>query len=142
MLTYGVKSGLFTNPKPSGNITRTENVDSGVSHVYVAVMYLRRARIQYTRMNGSRAVATTSGSDADDTAPSVEYRAALTARERQILAVLATGATTDGAARCLRISPDEVRVHVQNVMRKLQARSKLEALLIALRAGLIRDPSA
>src|SRR4051812_9548409 len=66
--------------------------------------------------------------------------AALTARECEILEVLATGATTDEAAHRLRLSSDEVRAHVQHSMQTLQARSKLEAVLLALRADVIREP--
>src|SRR5205823_10909957 len=65
--------------------------------------------------------------------------AVLTARERQVLEVLASGATTDESASRLRIAPDEVRARVQSSLRTLQARSKLEAVLIALRAGVIRE---
>jgi len=66
--------------------------------------------------------------------------ARLTRRERDVLAVLATGASTDQVASRLRLSSGDVRAHVQNAIRTLQARSKLEAVLLALAAGIIDEP--
>ena len=66
----------------------------------------------------------------------------LSRREREVLAVLATGATTDAAADRLRISRDEVKAHIQSSRHTLQARSKLEAVLMALAADVIPEPPA
>jgi DNA-binding NarL/FixJ family response regulator len=53
--------------------------------------------------------------------------------------VLATGASTDEVASRLRMSTDEVRRHIRNCLWTLQARSKLEAVLLALAAGVIGE---
>ena len=66
--------------------------------------------------------------------------AALTVRERAVLEVLATGATTVDAATRLRVSATTVQAHVRSCMRKLNAPSKLAAVVIALRGGAIHDP--
>ena len=66
----------------------------------------------------------------------------LTRREREVLEMLATGAATHEAARRLRISADEVRDVVQSCKRALRAGSKLEAVLLALAAEVIRAPSS
>lgn len=63
--------------------------------------------------------------------------ATLTARERQTLGHLADGATTTEMADRLGISHNTVRNHVQRVLEKLGARSKLEAVAIARREGLL-----
>lgn len=60
----------------------------------------------------------------------------LTPREREILQFLAEGVTTTGIAGRLVLSQATVRNHVQNILTKLDAHSKLEAVTIALRHGL------
>jgi len=71
----------------------------------------------------------------------LERAATLTPRERQILELLATGARTDQVASQLRASSDEVRASIQTIVQTLRARSKLEALFLALHAGVIRAPA-
>ncbi len=72
-------------------------------------------------------------------AASLEQRMspALSAREREVLALLAEGAGTDAIAERLFISRNTVRAHVQRVISKLGAHSKLEAVAIARRQGLL-----
>jgi PAS domain S-box-containing protein len=57
----------------------------------------------------------------------------LTAREIQILKLLADGASTRVIADSLFISVATTRNHIQNVLRKLDVHSKLEAVSLALR---------
>ena len=65
----------------------------------------------------------------------------LTPRERIVLeAVLAAG-TTQEAARRIHMAPATLRVHLHRASQKLGATSRLEAISMALRAGLIRAPS-
>jgi DNA-binding NarL/FixJ family response regulator len=66
--------------------------------------------------------------------------ATLTSRERRVLEVLATGATTAETARRLRVSTATVQTHIRNCLRKLDAPSKLAAVVMALRGGAIQDP--
>jgi DNA-binding NarL/FixJ family response regulator len=61
----------------------------------------------------------------------------LTAREREILHLIAEGADNKTIADRLVVSPHTVRTHVQNLLAKLGAHSKLEALTIAARRGLV-----
>ena len=62
-------------------------------------------------------------------------------REQQrVLELSATGALSSEVATILGLSPDEVRVHIALAVFALGARSKLEAVVIALRRGLIRLP--
>ena len=62
----------------------------------------------------------------------------LTPRELEVLRALATGMSTDEAAAHLGITVHTMRTHLKNLMIKLEARSKLEAVLVALRGGLIQ----
>jgi DNA-binding NarL/FixJ family response regulator len=63
--------------------------------------------------------------------------ATLTARERQALGLLADGASTAEVAERLGVAHNTARNHVQRVLEKLGARSKLEAVVIARREGLL-----
>lgn len=65
----------------------------------------------------------------------------LTPREREVLRLVATGATNTSVAVQLDISPHTVRSHVQNVLAKLGAENRLAATAMARRAGLLPGPS-
>jgi DNA-binding NarL/FixJ family response regulator len=62
----------------------------------------------------------------------------LTAREVEVLKLLAGGRSNQQIAEALVLSLHTVRNHVQNVITKLGAHSKLEAVATAVREGLIR----
>ncbi len=59
----------------------------------------------------------------------------LSKREREILQQLALGKTTKGIADALCVSPATVRNHVQHILEKLGAHSRLEALAVAFHPG-------
>jgi DNA-binding NarL/FixJ family response regulator len=61
----------------------------------------------------------------------------LTPRESEILALLAGGSGTRQIAKRLVISEKTVKTHVQNILRKLDAASRLEAAAMAIRAGYV-----
>jgi DNA-binding CsgD family transcriptional regulator len=60
---------------------------------------------------------------------------ALTHREREILRCVAAGFQNKEIARELHISHATVRNHIQNLLRKLDVHSKLEAVSLAFRKG-------
>ncbi|KAB8189885.1 response regulator [Nonomuraea phyllanthi] len=62
---------------------------------------------------------------------------ALTARERETLLLLAEGASTAEISERLGVARNTARNHVQHVLEKLGARSKLEAVALARRDGLL-----
>lgn len=62
----------------------------------------------------------------------------LTAREREILTLMADGGGNRAIAEALFISENTVRNHVRNVLDKLQARTRTEAVVEAIRTGLVR----
>jgi DNA-binding NarL/FixJ family response regulator len=57
----------------------------------------------------------------------------LTAREREVLALLVLGKSTHGVAGALGVAPTTARNHIQSIMRKLGVHSRLEAVAIAVR---------
>lgn len=61
----------------------------------------------------------------------------LTAREREVLRLLADGAGTRAIADSLFISFTTARNHIQNVLRKLGVHSRLEAVTLAFRDHLV-----
>lgn len=62
---------------------------------------------------------------------------ALTRREAEILRLVAGGANTRTMAERLHVSPSTVRNHVQNILEKLGAHSRLEAVAYATRHRLL-----
>lgn len=64
----------------------------------------------------------------------------LTDREREIVAWVATGRSNGEIADALFLSPATVRTHVTRAMTKLDARSRAQLVVLALRAGLTVAP--
>jgi DNA-binding NarL/FixJ family response regulator len=66
----------------------------------------------------------------------------LTPREREVLAVVAAGASNRDVARQLTITEQSVKNHVRNILAKLHARNRTEAAAIAHRVGIVpgEDP--
>jgi DNA-binding CsgD family transcriptional regulator len=61
-----------------------------------------------------------------------------TSRERQVLRLLASGATDVQIAAWLSLSPATVQTHVRNAKAKLGARTRAQAVALALQRGMIR----
>lgn len=59
-------------------------------------------------------------------------------RESEILTMLAKGLTGEEIARRLVLSPETVRTHIRNAMEKLNARTRIEAVVKALEREEIR----
>jgi DNA-binding CsgD family transcriptional regulator len=70
-------------------------------------------------------------------------RAGLTARELEVLALLADGLSDVAIAEALVLSPKTVGHHVSSVLRKLEAPSRSRAVALALRRGILSqaDPA-
>ena len=61
----------------------------------------------------------------------------LTPRERQVLALLVDGKTNREIAAQLTISPSTARLHVSNILAKLNAANRTEAATLALQHNLV-----
>ncbi|MBC5824424.1 MAG: response regulator transcription factor [Candidatus Eremiobacteraeota bacterium] len=77
------------------------------------------------------------GVEIDDRRASGPRDAALTARELQVLQMLAGGMDNKGIATKLSISAHTVKFHVTSILSKLGAASRTEAVAIGIRRGLI-----
>lgn len=65
---------------------------------------------------------------------------ALTAREREILRLLASGGTNKDIAQALVIGEKTVKTHLNNIFRKLKVSRRLQAILYAIQQGLDSPP--
>ena len=72
--------------------------------------------------------------------PSSPRTDGLTSRGNEVLRRLAAGQSTGQIATEMYVSINTVRNHVNNVIRKLHVHSRLEAVTVAVRSGLIRLP--
>lgn len=72
-----------------------------------------------------------------DESADAELRENLTTREREVLDMLAEGASNKTIALQLNISEHTVKFHVASIFGKLDASTRTEAVTVALRRGLI-----
>jgi DNA-binding NarL/FixJ family response regulator len=63
--------------------------------------------------------------------------AALTGRERDVLAQVATGLSNDEIATALYLSPLTVKTHVSRMMTKLGVRDRAQLVVLAYESGLV-----
>ncbi|MHB1087911.1 MAG: response regulator [Acidimicrobiales bacterium] len=104
--------------------------DRPVEDVLHAVRSAARGELLYSAPELSRML----GRLRKPSSPSAEW---LTARELEVLRLLAKGHSTEGIASQLFISVNTVRNHVGRILNKLGAHSKLEAVAIAARDKLV-----
>ena len=61
----------------------------------------------------------------------------VTDRERTVLRFLSQGATCHDIAEALAISERTVKFHISNIIRKLEAKNRTEAVVLAMGRGLL-----
>ncbi len=66
---------------------------------------------------------------------------ALTARETEVLQLVAAGTSNRDIANALCISENTVKNHLRNILEKLHLDNRVQAVAYALRQGLIQDPA-
>lgn len=81
-------------------------------------------------------------SSARPPAPPGAVPTGLTQREREILRLLARGATTHQIMEALTISRNTVRSHVQHLLDKLHAHTRAQAVQVAVTTHLLLDADA
>jgi DNA-binding NarL/FixJ family response regulator len=73
---------------------------------------------------------------------SASEKLALSPREREVLALLRDGVSIPAIARTLYVSPSTAKTYVSRLYEKLGASNRAQALMAALRNGLIRSDAA
>ena len=101
--------------------------DASADELLAAIRDIHEGRTQRAPAVAARLVAGVSN-------PAPE---ALTARELEVLTLLGQGRSNGEIADSLTIAPRTVKVHVQNILGKLGASNRTEAVSIALRQKLI-----
>ncbi|MER5350905.1 response regulator transcription factor [Kitasatospora sp. NPDC002551] len=69
-----------------------------------------------------------------------ERLAALTAREREVMAMAATGLGNEEIAARMFVSPFTIRTHIHRAMAKLDARDRAQLVALAYQTGLVPAP--
>ena len=75
-------------------------------------------------------------------APGTARLAALTEREREVLALVAHGLTNTEIGERLYLSPLTAKTHVSRILTKLKARDRVQLVVTAYRAGLVAPPDS
>jgi DNA-binding NarL/FixJ family response regulator len=70
--------------------------------------------------------------------PPAEALEELTAREREVMALVAEGLSNDDIAERFVLSPATVKTHVNRAMMKLGARDRAQLVVLAYESGLVR----
>ena len=70
--------------------------------------------------------------------PAAHERLGISAREFEVLGLIAAGRSNKEIARTLEVSPNTVKTHVARLFEKLGARRRTEAILRARELGMIR----
>lgn len=101
--------------------------DASADELIAAVRAIKAGQTQLSPEVAARLVAGVGGGGPEP----------LTPRELEVLTLLGQGRSNDQIAVALSIAPRTVKVHVQNILAKLGAANRTEAVTIAAKRGLI-----
>ncbi|MCE1180654.1 MAG: response regulator transcription factor [Micrococcales bacterium] len=132
-LRAGASGFLLKNADPDHLVEAVRTV--GLGHALLAPEVTKRVIAEMTQ--GTPAAADTAYPPArvdEDKASALEQ---LTAREREVLTLVARGMSNGEIARELYLGEATVKTHVSNCLAKLHLRDRVQAVVLAYEAGLI-----
>jgi len=127
-LHAGASGFLLKSTEPSQLLTAIRVIADGDS--LLAPSVTRRLVAEFTRRPPPPRPAPASAGKADGAA-----LAAITAREREVLALIATGLSNSEIAARLYISEATAKTHVGHLLTKLGARDRVHLVIIAYQSG-------
>jgi DNA-binding NarL/FixJ family response regulator len=95
---------------------------------------LRRGEAAITRKTAARLMSGLANQDAKP----ISSTANLTARELDLLHLVAEGMANKAIAQHLGVSDNTVKYHMRNILQKLNAQNRTEAVMNALQAGILK----
>jgi DNA-binding NarL/FixJ family response regulator len=118
--------------------TRADRLAEGIRQAAEGHMVLSGevARALMMRVRADANANAVRAQDAAD-APAISDQPALTPREEEVLRLIAEGADNVAIGLALSISPHTVKQYVTNIFEKLGVRSRVQAAVYAVRAGLV-----
>lgn len=129
-------TGYLLKGKTNDLVAAVRTAAAGGSTIAPAIARYLLDEVRVPGQNGSDSTLRDLGMREGDERGELDDRPPLTRREREVLALLAKGATYEDAARVLGISLGTVQSHVKSLYRKLEVSSKAEAAAEAVRRGL------
>lgn len=135
-LKAGVSGFLSKERAIEDVVAAVRRAAAGEIQVPAGILTALLGQIEADGAEGERGV-WKSGGESPEGEPTME---ALTPRELEILRCFSSGAEQQAVAEQLGISPHTVRTHAQRIFEKLSVHSKLEAVSVAIRRGLIPPP--
>ncbi|MBS2538761.1 response regulator transcription factor [Catenulispora sp. NF23] len=140
-LRAGASGFLLKDTPPEGLLAAIEVVAGG--EALLAPTATRRLIQAFTRQSaavaapaGAAAVAASAGAPEPVAVARERLQASLTARELEVLSLIAAGLTNAEIAGHLFVSTGTVKTHIGHLLAKLEARDRVQLVIQAFRAGL------
>lgn len=109
----------------------------------ISPMIARRVLAKYQAMHlVERDVAPAPGAGSAPPPPAAEGRALLSAREQEVLELIARGFSYGEISRLKAVSVHTIQSHIKNLYAKLAVHSRSEAVYEATRMGLLQPPTS
>ncbi|MRS12813.1 MAG: response regulator transcription factor [Actinobacteria bacterium] len=108
----------------------------------LVVQAIRAVAVGQAVFDSSIAARVIAGKSEAEREPDAELLERLSERELEVLQLMAKGMSNKQISRALWIGETTVKTHVSHILRKLEQSDRTQAVLTAVRAGLVQLPSA